>query len=1351
MSDTYGGGLDFQTIGPGAAIPGAPLDISPQLDNSGALPPGGIQTAQAQPDAPAPAPQSSSPTFGGALSWLTGRPNYTPPDPQATALDQSADLLKQQVNRASMVGANPLTQLFYPEQAAAARQKLPQLTEQLQTIKSQQQQQADIQKSATNFGVSQSAQNPFMTNDTIDNWLLGQYKDGDFSKAKMLQARGKGDWVQDFAGTAVDGAGARLAAANTAITKLSAAGDNQNAYAAALRSLTPEDKQAVTAIGLQTIPDKASGWQGLVQAHGAAFTQAQQQYSQIKRNLNNVTNFDGTVPKDVETASQGDIRIGSTNEAAGFPVRTRTIDGQIGHVGPNGAVQMENYGKAPKDGGWNDTTPDRLEKNDKMLAGDDVKGAINQYNIANKFKNEAMNDETYNSSAGLALLKDTLGGVGRDVAEKSAAAGTTGLSQMFAKQQGGFEGFLNRATNELDAYKDWVDGGKKGGSPRISDETKRGVQFIANENYNFAQTQAAGRLSGPMRYAGQIGRPLEDIPLDADLKSSVQQYHEEGRVDAINGWRSYPSVARGNQRIFFPQGSNVNGAQPPRPPLNADGTPALSSGAAPLTPVQQVGQTPGASQGQLPSRVGSPQPPSPGAGQPFGTQPSPAPQPVTIAGQQVNVSLPPGASPAYVASLQRIETGNLKNPWTAGAQGTSASGVFQFIDGSRTGKPATWEENKPPGAPATAAAATPQQQADALSNFTQKNASALQTAGIPVNDTNLYVAHNLGATGAASLLKADPNADARTVVGEAAARNNPTFFRGRPTVAVALGRYQANVAQDVSDSVPRAPAPNNRFDPNREAANLRQQPAALAGIAPAALGTVGAIGGGAVGGPPGSVIGGFLGGGAGQALKDAVQGNKQSLPKIGEQAALSGLLGVAAPARLLSAGGLGVAAGQVAGSGAIEAGAKAAEGGSTPEVIDAGLKGGAEALGGKLFGHALGMAGNKIFSLFTPGAQKTVQSAAKNLHEANQVLATEQPKIPGVGGAADVDNPKYVAAQNARDTAEQTIKDTMPNVKPDEAAYAHKVTSEGNVPRGEAVVMARANAAKNATSQGYNQLRQDVQNTGVGVPKANQPLPDGPVAQVRTADNPTGPVEAKFLPDAQNAEMLVKAPAANWGKKWGQLQQAGTELINKRMTYLANGDKYSADQMDSIFQGVRKQQASAADYVFGPTKGSQVISRLKGLDKSWATIMTGSAGLNYGKMQSVLQGGNTPQARAMETAFKSFAGNDPSAMRAFNAMKAGAPVDWKMMIPVVAGEASANLAGIPTLGGVSAAVAATLGGQRLYRVMRQYMNAKVLGQPVNFKDFFMKDLQQNPAVGRAIVGATQRGAVQGDVLNGATP
>src|SRR6202012_358636 len=112
-------------------------------------------------------------------------------------------------------------------------------------------------------------------------------------------------------------------------------------------------------------------------------------------------------------------------------------------------------------------------------------------------------------------------------------------------------------------------------------------------------------------------------------------------------------------------------------------------------------------------------------------------QPTTIAGQNVNFTPPPGASPNYLPNLQRIESGNEKNPWVAGTRGTSASGAYQFID-------RTWQDNKPPGAPDRAKDATPAQQTQALASLTAKNAASLQQQGLPVDDNTLYIAHNLG-------------------------------------------------------------------------------------------------------------------------------------------------------------------------------------------------------------------------------------------------------------------------------------------------------------------------------------------------------------------------------------------------------------------------------------------------------------------------------------------------------------------------------------------------------------------------------------------------------------------------------
>jgi hypothetical protein len=1330
MSDTYGGGLDLQS--------GAPAYSG---DNSGTLP-----DAPSASPAPAPQqPQSSAPTFGSSLANMLLGPHYTAPDPASSALDQSASLLQQRVTQANKVATSWIGQIFAPEQVQAARDAVPKMTEQLQQI---QQQKAQIQAGraqAQTMGLTPDEAPDQATQDDRIQIASAKALKGDLQAFQGIAAQFP-DKAAALAPQVYAVIGGHLTNAQTAFDSLSGM-ENEGQYQAKIKQLRTDGTLTdLESAGLKLPPTfeafkAAAPTEALALRNARAALNAQgQQIEQRNTYVPMETKEQDTYKGALKTVYGDELNLGpwSRNGASG----TR---GQLA----NGIATVDDYGRT---GGG--ATVDQ-----RKAIGEDFKTAappadIEKYRGFNRIYQLATTD-----AKGNALPADKINtnpNVQQGIAEGLAsmlrggrASANVGLlnietakrgvmQAMFDKIQSGYAGTLNTLTGEQVR-------------PYLTGVSQDQIRQVMDGLKQWNDSSIGDRATGIARRAGALGMDASALGLGQDEANGViNNAIEEGRRAQVERMRPYfQPIGAGNGVLQL--GAQRPGAGPIGLPPGAQSANQLPGAQPLLTPVQQAGQNNSVATVTAP-RPASPSP-SGGAGQPPAA--APIPQPVTVAGQQVNVALPQGASPAYVASLQRIETGGEASPWTAGTRNSSATGAFQAIKG-------TWDQFKPPGAPARAADASPQQQADFLSNFTASNATALQTAGLPVNDTSLYIAHNLGGAGAPKLLQADPKADARTVVGEAAAKNNPQFFRGRPTVAVALQRYSDAVNNgnppDASSAMysAQSPTPGNPMDdpaamawnqltPEQQQQGREGGTQMIEGALPAAGSTVGSIIG-ARGGIPGQIIGGAVGGGGGQVLKDYLQGNPQSATKIAEQAALGGLLSVAPAGRLLTKTGLAVLGGQAAGSGAIEAGTEAAQGGNVADTVDAGLRGGAEALGGRLFGHALGMGLNKVYSLFTPDAQKAVRSAAADLHEANQTLATEQPKLPGDGGA---DNPKYVAAQDVKDKAEATIKDMLPNAKPDEVAYAHKVTSEGDVPRGEAVVMGRAQSAANETSQGYNQLTQNAREAGVGVPKANQPTPDGPLAQIRTDSNPTAPVEEKFTPDAVNAERLVKAPAADWGVKWGQLQQAGKELIQKRMAFLSQGDKYSADQMDAIFQGVRNQQIAAAKYVYGPAKAPQVIDNLKQLDKSWATIMTGSGGLNYGRMQQVLEGGNSPERRAMESAFKSFAGGDPGAMRAFNAMKAGAPADWKLMLPVIAGELSANAAGIPTLGALSATAAAGIGGQRIYKVMRQYMNAKVLGQPVQFKDFFMKDLQSDGTLNALTGSAVQRGAVQGNVLSGA--
>jgi hypothetical protein len=112
---------------------------------------------------------------------------------------------------------------------------------------------------------------------------------------------------------------------------------------------------------------------------------------------------------------------------------------------------------------------------------------------------------------------------------------------------------------------------------------------------------------------------------------------------------------------------------------------------------------------------------------------------------------------------------------------TGASGLLQF-------EPGTWasvRQSHPELAlPATVGEANEDQQIMAGRAFTSDNARALTAAGIPVNSSNLYMAHFMGAGGAIkfmSALRQNPDASfAALFPAEAAA--NPTLAQGR-TVA----------------------------------------------------------------------------------------------------------------------------------------------------------------------------------------------------------------------------------------------------------------------------------------------------------------------------------------------------------------------------------------------------------------------------------------------------------------------------------------------------------------------------------------------------------------------------------------
>lgn len=102
-----------------------------------------------------------------------------------------------------------------------------------------------------------------------------------------------------------------------------------------------------------------------------------------------------------------------------------------------------------------------------------------------------------------------------------------------------------------------------------------------------------------------------------------------------------------------------------------------------------------------------------------------------------------------------------------------------------------------------------------MDRLTRDNAAALQQAGIPVNDTSLYVAHFAGITGARSLYGANPNASVESVLGAGVVGANP-FLKGM-TVAEAisdLGRRIGAKGDAQAATAPTEAAPAEPDGPN---------------------------------------------------------------------------------------------------------------------------------------------------------------------------------------------------------------------------------------------------------------------------------------------------------------------------------------------------------------------------------------------------------------------------------------------------------------------------------------------------------------------------------------------------------
>ncbi len=1309
MSDTYGSGLD-------------PSAGAPAIDNSGTLP--------AQGSMPTPQPQSENPIqqFGSSLAKMLPGAHYTPPDPSSSALDQSASLLQQRIQRAGQIATNPLAQLFAPEQVQAARDFVPKATEQLRTIAQQKAQVQAGRAQAQSMGLTPDEAPDQATQDDRIQVAQAKALKGDMRAFQGLQAVSP-QHAAAIAPQVYNTIAGHLNNAQLAFDSL-AGMTNEGQYRAKVNQLRQDGTLAdLESLGLK-LPPTFDAFNNSKAAEGLALRNARIAVNTTGQQLEDRNTYQ-PMPKDEAatyagrwTTAYGDhVTNGSPSRNAASNTRGNVINGlaipeALGKGGVLGnAEQRKQIGSefaaaVPKE----DIEKYRQFNRTYQLATTDAKG-----NVLPEGKINTNPNVQQGISEGLAsMLRGGSGGA--NVGLLKIELGKRGWAQS------AIDGLVTNYAGVMNTLFANAD------KPYLSEETQKQIRDVMDVLKTYTDSNITDRAGNIARRAGALGFGVDALGLGKDESSgAIGGAIEEGRQAQIARMRpNFQAIGGGDGVLQL-------GAQ--RPGASAIGTPPGAQpynqlpGAEPLlTPVQQAGQNADASSGGT-----QPRPVPPTGSQPSGStgQLPAGPSNTAIA----KVSTETGIDPGLMHRVAQIESGGRSGPE---ADTGSYKGLYQLSQA---------EFNKYGGGNIY----NPEDNARAFANKTKAEAAQFQaTNGRAPTPAEQYLMHQQGVAGLAAH-EANPDAPAwRNMLstgegqqkGEKWAKaaiwgNMPDGVKAKfpggvdsVTSRQFMDVWQAKVGGAVAPTAAAAPTdvgPDvstyltpgqreaaarrgvetdpakvawNRLTPEQQAQERAANTQQLAGMAPAALGTIGGVAAG--------VPGGLVGGGAGQMLKDYIQGNPQSGAKIAEEAALSGVLGVASKARPILA-----AATRAVGSGAIEAGATAAEGGSGPDIVDAGARGAATAAGGEAFGRALGMATHKVFNLFTPGAQTAVRAAAKDLHEANQALATTQPKLP-TGDA----NPAYDAAQAAKDKAEATIKEMLPNAKPDEVAYAHKVTSEG-VPLQEAQVSKPGALEQQRVGAGYQQLESEVGAKGVGAVKAAPKLTDGPMAAVANKQ-----VSADHAELAQRAEMAITAPAANWQEKWRQLQDARSNLLQAERDALsstATGKTQTANDMRTLADTVRAQQAKAADYVFGPKQGPQVMQRLNALD------------VRYRRLMDATNGGDLAQAaglkgeagREADQKFRAFAAGDPTAIAAWNAMRRGGTNYEKGVYNVVAAE------GVPVLGKLYS-------GLRLLGSFNRWMQERAAGSPAKFSDILAGLPDSGAQAARNVAGTVvQRGAVQG--------
>jgi len=1293
-----------------APEPGQPVNLI--QDGADLRPQQVVQAQQVAPPLrqPSPTPGADVPPTG--LTSMVPAPKL---DPNA-ALQNERDALVKQRDQSYKQGYGWFRQLMDDEGAQKSRDEYQKANEKIDQIDQKIQTQNTNQQLAKNSGLFQAmpatADATAIAAAQLDEWK----NQGNIGAYRGLLATGHAQQAGIYNSEGFNKLGKDVVSAEKAFTYLDAA-KNENDYTIQRKKAMAEiaSNPNAKSLGLSegNIPKSLEEYRGrraLIQSqkNDAAELVSTHIQQQENRGVPQVITDEKVAKPIVEQFqhSSGDVM---PNTKA---VKLNDMGGQIGAMAQPGSKDIGAFGdQNGKPGKYTDMNTQKYKDVTEMLAKPEEKGAINKYKSAVDFYKTVMHDENFKSGPGVAMVYDKLGGVFRNVAEAAQGSGTIGFTKQLELKFGTVDNALNILYTNASSLKAWLQSGQQGPmptpEPRLTPQAIKGFRDAAKFELDMTKEQLV-RLEGPIGYLGQNGGSLSKTGLDKEAQELLQPLLNEATQQARLDKDKYPAVIRGDQRVYLPQGTkgkdvipagsyaesinaiNNNVVTPP-----AAVTPGGSSPTAPVVPPS----TPGGGGGS--SRASAP-PTAPAGGGSY--------ERGIVAGESGGQNLPP-----------KIPGG--------------ASGTHQFLK-------STWNEVKPEGAPDEAYKATPEQQRQAFQTFTAKNTTALQQSGVPVSPLTLAMAHQQGAGGAIALAKAPDSDAALNYVRRDAAAANAPFFWGADGKPLTVAESKAKFAQFYRTGGDTAqvgagtkPFPNPQTDkeyaanikagfPLTDAArakNIRDAKVGAAHMAPAALGTLGAVGGTVVGGPWGGFAGATTGGALGGAIEHYVTGPEDQQNPAGFVMPTATGAAKAGVAMIPGAGPLGVA-GRVIGAGGVYGTDAALKGGTLPEIAATtagamlGATGGEAVAAG--FSGALGPTFSKIYNAFTATEQAATRAAGK-------VIAEQKPKNMLADGTT-VENKAYTAA-------EKHLEDK--GIDPEHAAHAYNTSIKKPTTAGEAFATRPGQVARMEAGQELEDIKNLVgatgANTGVG-PRNPIPSPTltpskgGVLEALQTPQNPGGTIGHQYHPEILQAEMKVQTTANNMGERFGNMADARTQLLEHERTAITAGDVGKAKAMREAADIVRGQQETLINRLLPPAQAQPLIDHLRSASERYRNAM-----LAGGKdiVATIAKGG--AEGTAAKVAFDRVAGTDNVAKRWVNSLvnahsSSGKQKSDLLYVVATGAGAMASLAVIPIVGpAIGTAAAGALGVityAKAKQALQTYMTQKASGKMANFKDLVSKEM-----------------------------